>query len=147
MENIGSTTEGIIGNWITETMQTGSWEKFNDLHVDDIENTIASSKDQWLHASLIFFNIANSLLPNKKDFLVALMVPLEGQIDWQNISYLALTEYLDQTPPSLYLMHREWDNWKETLQESKAIALMGIETHIATHVSQQKGGSSVLIIF
>ncbi len=82
MEYIGSTTEEIIGNWITETMQTGSWEKFNDLHFDDIDNTIASSKDQWLHASLIFFNIANSLLPNKKDFLVALMVPLEGQIDW-----------------------------------------------------------------
>jgi len=114
-----------ITNWIKETVESGSWERYNSLHIDEIEDEYCA-QSKWFEGGVSClkqaFNILDDLqIKNVKVFLLISLKghPLRKGVNFKDSSDI---EYeFDSTPPSLYLYKEDWSGYVETIQEGEMI--------------------------
>ena len=63
-----------LQNWINQVISDELWEKYADLHIDQV-NQIFKKKQNWITGSLFLFNCILSLI-DKVNYDVFLVIPL-----------------------------------------------------------------------
>ncbi len=104
-----------INDWILEVINDGSWERFNDLHIDIID-TEFKNRNNWISGGISCYNSAFQTL-NKLGvpYLVELCFHLKSKNKQGNYLIKDVKELktsLDKfTPPSLYLFKKDWEGY------------------------------------
>jgi hypothetical protein len=106
--------EAAIEKWMLSVINEGGVERFDDLHVDQIDKRWRSRKF-WIEASASAFPIAVRLRDERSlPFTVALAFSLRARGHAGAVSLRSASELLeavDWSPPSLYLFHKGQEPW------------------------------------
>lgn len=106
-----------LSDWVDNSIRNKSWEKYQDLHIDEIDSEF-KQRSNWIDGSFFIYKIILSII--KPDLYSCLLViPLSysdretniSQLTWNNIKAL-----LDLTPPSFYLFPNGEENYEETIK-------------------------------
>lgn len=108
--------ESIIDAWMVSIIKNDGLERYDDLHVDQIDSRW-KSPDVWIEAGLACFQIAINLR-NRHEFrcTLALVFSLCELTDSEQASFtnaMELRRQLDWSPPSLYLFPAGREPWIE----------------------------------
>lgn len=109
-----------LQTWINKVIQDKLWNKFIDIHIDDIDKDF-KEKDTWLKGSLFLYNCILNII-DKTNYDVSLVIPLScvlGRQDLKSKTYDALENELDLTPPSFYLFPKNHKNFEDTIKSAK----------------------------
>lgn len=106
----------MIKSWLLKVIDDGSWEKYNDLHIDQISNAF-EKKASWFEGGLECYVYAVSII---KELGIPYTVELAFSLKSKKIvkDYViegieSLKKEFDYSPPSLYVFHNEWANLEE----------------------------------
>ncbi|OGW71049.1 MAG: hypothetical protein A2047_03775 [Omnitrophica bacterium GWA2_41_15] len=96
-----------INVWMNEVIRKGKWQDYDDLHIDRINPWIKKKPSKWINKSLEYFEFANSLVKQKGDFRVLLVIGLASRrklrdtvkLDLDTLSFSKLSN----SPPALYI--------------------------------------------
>lgn len=106
----------LLANWVDYSIRNKSWEKHQDLHLDEIDADFIQ-KEYWLEGSLYAFEIIQSLLKTNI-YKCLLVIPLsysESESNINKLSWSYIKTSFDITPPSFYLFPKGEENYEETL--------------------------------
>jgi hypothetical protein len=109
--------EKIIEEWMQTVSRDGGLDRYDDLHIDRIDESWAS-RASWMSAALEAFSLAVAVRNRRNDALsVVLAFSLESGphrrgADFETSERLAAQ--LDWTPPSLYLFRTGKEPWTQT---------------------------------
>ena len=112
--------EATIRNWINAIVRDGGIERYDDLHVDRIDNEWRT-RESWISASLQSFELAVGIRDEAKmDLSVVLAFSLESGelptgVNFNNAEELKKNFHV--TPPSLYLFRPGAEFWKQTAEQ------------------------------
>lgn len=111
-----------LQNWINQVISNRLWEKYVDLHIDEVDENFRQ-KQNWITGSLFLFNCILSLI-DKDEYDVFLVIPLscgpkDGLISFTKLE--SLESELDITPPSFYLFPKGEKNYEETIKSAKKL--------------------------
>jgi hypothetical protein len=108
--------ESVIADWIATISRDGGVERYDHLHIDQIDSRWAARED-WVRGGLEAFRIA---LPLRGQLgvnpTVALAFSLESDERLRGVDFVSLDEFktqLNWSPPSLYLFRRGCEPWTE----------------------------------
>jgi hypothetical protein len=113
-----SEPQSVIQEWMQETVSNGGIERYDDLHIDQID-AAWKPRDKWLQGAFESFELALRLrdrLPAGTAIVLAFHLT-DGERPL-GLSFKTPQEFernLSATPPSLYLMHRGAEFWTQTL--------------------------------
>lgn len=110
--------ESIIEMWIRNTSSNGGVERYDDLHIDQIDATW-KPRSTWSRGAFESFRLA---LPLRDRFATGMSIVLGFHlIDGERpigLNFKSPAEFernLSSTPPSLYLMHKGAEFWTQTV--------------------------------
>lgn len=111
-----------LQNWIDQVISNKLWEKYADLHIDEVDQTF-KQKPNWITGSLFLFNCILSLI-DKVNYDVFLVIPLscvskEDLVTFTKVE--SLESELDITPPSFYLFPKGEKSYEETIKSTKKL--------------------------
>jgi hypothetical protein len=133
-----------INNWLESVLATSSWLEYDDLHITAVDQSYNQKREEWILLGLMIMQKSNVLLKKinrSNDFFCALGLSLrstkneKGQ-DFFNLSQL--NAKLDTSPPSVYLLKKNWDEWLETIQKSKQINLEDTDTDLICYLFEKE---------
>jgi hypothetical protein len=108
--------EQAIESWMLTVAENGGVERFDDLHIDAIDDDWKPRK-QWIEAGIQAYLIALDLRDaHELPFVVSLVFSLEGGGQRRGVDFQtkqALQQRLNHSPPSLLLFHRGKEPWIE----------------------------------
>ena len=108
--------ETAIENWMLTISQDGGVDRYDDLHVDQIDARW-TSRDLWISAGLEAFHLALKLRDRHRLRLtVALAFSLESRAHPEGADFRTLAglkDLLDWSPPSIYLFHSGQEPWHQ----------------------------------
>lgn len=111
-----------LQDWINKVVSQKLWERFVDLHIDEIDLEF-ESQEKWISGSIYIMNCIKTLVDNAK-YDVILVIPLSclshslPSVDFKKMSDLENElDYL--TPPSFYLFPKGEVNYEETILQSR----------------------------
>src|SRR5712691_3493057 len=114
-------SEDVIEGWMLTVFRDGGIERFDDLHIDRIDESWRSQR-LWADRGLAAFQIAVRLRDcHKLPVEVVLGFSLQADDKKMGVDFKTLDEFekrMDWTPPSLYLFGAGIDH---TLENEKAI--------------------------
>lgn len=106
-----------LADWVDNSISNKSWEKYQDLHLDEIDSEYRH-KGNWIEGSFFIYEIILSII--KSDLYSCLLViPLSYSDTKNNINQLTwdyIKTSLDLTPPSFYLFPNGEENYEETIK-------------------------------
>ena len=106
--------EQAIKEWMLRVVSDGGIERFDDLHVDLIDEAW-KDRNRWVEAGSESYRIARDL---RSEFDLPLTVSIafslkpdhrDGSVDFQRLG--DLESQLDHSPPSLYLFRKGSEPW------------------------------------
>ncbi|MDR6969266.1 hypothetical protein J2X31_003293 [Flavobacterium arsenatis] len=107
-----------LSDWINNAIRSKSWEKHQDLHLNEIDSQFRE-KANWIKGSLFIYEIILSLI--KPDLYNCLLViPLsysDKETDINQLTWDKIRKLFDLTPPSFYLFPNGEENYEETIKE------------------------------
>lgn len=111
-----------LQNWINQVISNKLWERYVDLHIDEVDESFKQKKN-WITGSLFLFNCVLPLI-DKGAYDVFLVIPLscvskDGLITFTKLE--SLESELDITPPSFYLFPKGEKNYEETIKSAKKL--------------------------
>ena len=105
-----------IKSWLLNVVNDGSWQRFNDLHIDKI-STVFPNKASWFTGGIECYIQAKTVIEELDlPYTVELAFPLKSKktkIDHLITSVSSLYKNYDDTPPSLYVFRNEWKELQE----------------------------------
>jgi hypothetical protein len=108
--------ELIIERWMLNIVEDGGIERFDDLHVDKIDDDW-KPRQKWIEAGVQSYRIALGLRDEHElPFVVSLGFSLEACEPSPGLDFRTreeLQQRLNHTPPSLYLFERGKEPWVE----------------------------------
>lgn len=109
--------ETTIENWMLSISQDGGVDRFDDLHIDQIDPSWGS-RELWINAGLEAFRLALNLRDQHRlPLTVALAFSLESSAHPRGPDFgtaAGLRGLLDWSPPSLYLFPPGKEPWLQT---------------------------------
>lgn len=109
----------IIQIWMQDTVRNGGIDRYDDLHIDQID-TAWKPKDKWLLGAFESFRLALQLkdqLPAETSIVLGFhLMDAEHPMGLTFNSLEELEHNLSATPPSLYLIHKGAEFWTQTLE-------------------------------
>lgn len=106
--------KGVIEAWIVSILQDGGIDRYDDLHIDNIDKKW-SKREHWLDAGLLAFQLA---LPLKQKYAshttLSLAYSLESGEERRGVDFYSpheLEAQFNWSPPSLYLFYRGAELW------------------------------------
>jgi hypothetical protein len=121
---MNNSQKNIIRNWIREVTESGSWQEYNDLHIDMIDNK-CENPSKWVKKGIEFLNEAIKIRNKMRlEYVIVLGIELSATKNHKEFSFKNLDdidETLGNSPPSLYTFLPKWKNWQETIKKSVEI--------------------------
>ena len=115
--------ENRVRMWVKHVMTTGGIERFDELHLDQIDPAWAD-KSQWKRGMTASLEVARSicteLAPGK---LLALICSLEDGPGAAPANLEELASQFDWTPPAFHLFHLGKEPWNQSSTDAKRIHL------------------------
>lgn len=102
-----------IESWILNVIADNSWQQFNDIHIDDIDIAYKDKK-KWIEGGMSCFNMSVELIRDLNlPFIITLSLALKSKKTAINTvkSIADIQAELDDTPPSLYVFHKDWKGY------------------------------------
>lgn len=126
-----------LKNWMQDVIENKLWEKYENLHLDEIDG-ISHQKKDWIKESLYILESILSLIDEKK-YDVLLAIPLMCIL--KNNSKIATNlKYIENElayePPSFYLFLREQENFVETIEASTLLNEVSKEINFKSYYSE-----------
>ncbi len=116
-----------IKSWLLSVVNDISWEKYNDLHIDEVDN-VFKKKDNWFEGGLECYIHAVSIVKELKiPYTIELTFSLKSKKtlkDYVIKDIESLKKEFDYSPPSLYVFRNDWKNLEEI--KKKGTALEGL---------------------
>ena len=107
-----------LEDWMERAVRSGSWERFDDYHVDGG----SAARDVWVARALEQFSYARSIRNERfPGFAVLLGFSLHG-VHTGFASSAALSEALDWSPPSLYLFAINSERLTDAVSDARLVA-------------------------
>ncbi|KLT67191.1 hypothetical protein [Pedobacter sp. BMA] len=109
-----------IMSWLMGVIDDNSWEKYNDLHIDEVDN-VFKNKSNWVGGGLDCYIQAVSIIKELNiPYTIELAFSLKSKKKIANhiitdINFLK--KELDHSPPSLYVFHNDWKGLSELKQK------------------------------
>ena len=104
----------VIEAWMTAILRNGGIERYDDLHIDRIDEGW-TRREHWLRGGLEAFRLANGLRDlHGLSLTVALAYSLESGEEPRGMNFGTSDEFqaqLDWSPPSIYLFHPDREPW------------------------------------
>ena len=110
----------VLNTWIDNVITKKLWEKYVDLHIDEI-NIAFKEKHTWLDGSLFLFNCINKLI-DSSIYEIILVIPLSCVLEPSKndiINFESIMNEFDITPPSFYLFPKNNKNFEDTIKSAK----------------------------
>jgi len=136
----------IVAKWMTEIIQDGGIDRYDNLHIDQIEKLWADRK-YWLSGAIQAFQIAL----NQRDRLnvglvIAVGFSLINSEEPIGLNFTSREEFetqFDSSPPSLYLFYEGQEPWKEkqsatSLEDLLKPKVIALNSLFAEALSNQK---------
>lgn len=109
-----------IKSWLLKVTADGSWEKYNDLHIDEVDKAF-KSKANWIVGGLECYTQAISIIQElNMPYTIELAFSLKSKkkvSDYIITDIGSLKKEFDYSPPSLYVFHNEWEGLKDLKQK------------------------------
>jgi hypothetical protein len=117
----------VIASWMDAVIVDGGIERYDDLHVDQIDRRWRA-RDLWFDAGLESFEIAVALRDQKRlEVVVELAFSLKAykrpRADFH--TKRQLEAQFSHTPPSLYLARRGKEAWTESITPEASVLARG----------------------
>lgn len=106
--------DDVVKTWIRETIQSGRYREFRDLHIDMVHREF-KSRDQWVNGS--YRCLGSALLARNRlgvPYTIAIGMSLVGGEAPLGLNFhdrKDLAQQLDSSPPSLYLLADDMCPW------------------------------------
>jgi hypothetical protein len=110
--------------WVDKVIANRLWEKYNDLHIDKIDDLFIEKK-YWISGSMFLFDSILSLI-DKTKYDIFLVIPLSCSscpIKLNNFKLKSLDKEFDITPPSFYLFPVGEKNYENTIKLTKQVEI------------------------
>ena len=117
-----------LKKWIASCIRARSWERFDDLHLDEIDSELIE-KSNWVSESFKIHDTIIGLIENS-DIECLLAIPLvyaQKETDAKTLSREDINSLLDYTPPSYYLFPKADKNFEATIKNSKQLLELSAE--------------------
>src|SRR5690554_4335055 len=135
----------IIQNWINTAIKNSSWEKFQEIHIDEIGNGFKLEKD-WLKGTLFILNIFNECL--KENYKILLVIELnynKNSIDIDKFNWEYLENHISSfTPPAFYLFPTDDFRLTGTLKELNLVENF-VEHYDKSYFKEEYDGEEYLV--
>lgn len=106
----------VIENWMRMVLATGGIERFDDLHIDQID-PVWRDRDSWVDGSSDALTLARELkeaIAPEKTLVIMCGLSREDREVAPPHSLAELAVQMDWTPPSLYLFDPENEPWVDS---------------------------------
>ena len=108
-----------IRTWMQHLLATGGIERFDDLHIDEIDEGWVD-RNQWIRGMKESLEAARPIRSTTApDKVLALVCSLEDGPCESPSNFEKLAAQFDWSPPSLYLFHSGMEPWKNLDSKSK----------------------------
>jgi hypothetical protein len=106
-----------LSDWVDNSIRNQSWEKYQDLHLDEIDSEFRKQVN-WIEGTFFIYEIILGIIkPNLYSCLV--VIPLSYSVtetDINQLTWANIKTSLDLTPPSFYLFPNGEENYEETIK-------------------------------
>ncbi|NOS86437.1 MAG: hypothetical protein HOP31_14970 [Ignavibacteria bacterium] len=113
--------EKVIKQWMLQIIQDHSWEKHNDLHIDEISDKFVES-NTWINGGFDCFTIAKKIRNELKlPYFVELRIVLNSTDRPKGMNFKSISDLFQElswTPPSLYLYEKGYDLFQTALKKA-----------------------------
>lgn len=117
----GTKHKSIIQSWFDSVIKDGGIDRYDDLHVDQID-AAWNAECYWITAALESFKIAVEIRnAHGSDLNVLLSIPLASEVEPVGVTFHCrkeLEKSLSYTPPSLYILRSD----NRIIREAKTVA-------------------------
>jgi hypothetical protein len=100
-----------IREWLFEVIVDSSWRKYNDLHLDKIDD-VFKNKRKWVEGGIQSFLLVTDIIKENNlpySVEIAFFLKSRKRETESPLDFDKLTKELDYTPPSLYAFHNDSD--------------------------------------
>jgi hypothetical protein len=116
----------IVNNWVTYTIKNSMWEKYYDLHIDEISE-VFKDKESWIVGSMyIRESIKKKLKKEPYDLLLIISLNCKGEPQKIPNSIFEINEDLNITPPSFYLFPKKDRILADTISAGQKIEILSM---------------------
>lgn len=129
----------ILKVWINKMITEKLWEKYVDIHIDEINNEF-EEKSTWIEGSLFLFSCILELI-NKSTYDVFLVIPLTcTNISYKNdiMDINCIVNELDITPPAFYLFPKNSKNFEDTIESAKYLKEISEKLNMQVFYKEEK---------
>ena len=119
-QNKVESVEQVLKIWINGVISGQLWEKYVDLHIDEVDIEF-KEKTTWIEGSLFLFNCILKLI-DESVYDIILVIPLSCTFEPSKndiTDFVNIITELDITPPSFYLFPKDNKNFEDTIKSSK----------------------------
>jgi hypothetical protein len=128
----------IIESWLATMISGRLWEKYNDIHIDEIEPKLKNDKKMWVDIGILLLSQLESLIDHDM-YDTFLAIPLsysEKQTRLETLTLEIIKQEIDLTPPSLYFFPKDEENYRVTIKQSKLIKGLSRELKLKVYYSE-----------
>lgn len=120
-----------LEKWSADVIQNRLWDKFVDLHVDEIDD-VFKKKDMWIESSVFLYDILSEIV-DRNLYSIVLAIPLVYKRESVQIPNTVekLQKEVDITPPSFYLFPTNSEALQKTLEDANPLKISGAK--LPTH--------------
>jgi hypothetical protein len=135
-----------LKKWLTESIESKSWERFDNLHIDEVD-ILFSKRELWLDGSLYLYSIVCKII-DKSMYDCLLSIPLidgktETVFNSANIMTMYIKEHINEiSPPSMYIFKKDDVNYNSTLSQSHYLEKLSKELNVDVYFSEKENESN-----
>lgn len=113
-----------IKSWLLAVIEDGSWERYNDLHIDEID-PVFKKKVYWFTGGFECYILAKSIVEELCiPYTIELAFSLKSRRtrrDYVITDITAVNKEFDYSPPSLYVFPNDGKELKELRQKGTTL--------------------------
>lgn len=102
--------------WIDKAIKNHSWERHEDLHLDEIDLEFKKNEN-WVEGSIYIYKLVLDIIlgTSFSCFLVIQLTYSDNKTKFKSLKWDYIKSQLDLTPPSFYLFPKGNINYEKTI--------------------------------
>jgi hypothetical protein len=107
-----------LSEWIDKAIKNNSWERHEDLHLDEIDHKFKKN-ERWVNGSIYIYKLILDIIFGTpySCYLVIQLSYSENKTNFKALKWEQINNLLDLTPPSFYLFPEGNANYEKTIMD------------------------------
>ncbi len=129
-----------LNTWTAYMIKNQGWEKYEDLHIDEIDKAFCSKKNV-VSFSLFIFNCLLEIIDNSKyDCILSLTLSYsKSHMNLQDLNLDYISKEIDSvTPPSIYFFPKNNEVYERTFEKVMKSKKLTDETSFMTFYHEER---------